>query len=277
MATILGLLLVVTMVANYLGTQLPAQMQVNDANHALAVENQVERLATTLQGVAATGKVGAVVSQPVSLGSVGAPPFAAPDGASIGPGVSGSQVTESYTVSGVVTVPQKSSGGGGASFVVDLRNTYTPKAVVAFDQGAVIYAQPSGLPLMLVGPAISFSGGELSVWVPQFLGTVGTEVGVGTAELSARLVSLLNLSLPLDGFSLSGKVSIAVTTPYAAAWESYFTQPTSTLASDVTCAPKLSVACSGPFNLNGPLGTVYVNVTAKALSIQTATFALTVG
>jgi len=507
------------MLANYLSTQLPAQMGVNDANHVLEVENQVARLAGSILAAAGSNAVGRVLTQPISLGSVGAPPFAAADGASIGPGAQGSYLTESFTVTGTssyvpptvgpaggatykacstqttaslvcstsslvvwnfssssptaysittsggpydinisasgstigytasstapvyllivgnndtltltvsgtsdvihivvignydqvtfaagswtsstltilfvgnydslptgtqtltsshliatfygsydtttlgttslssssvnvyfngfapespsatcpvdnlaastdsvsdasgsaqsgtpysvtyndtsvssgtsppspwtgtfaeptqfpcpyyttVTIPQRSSGAGGASFVVLLRNTYTPRAEVAFDQGAVLYAQPSGMPLMLVNPSISYLGGTLSLWVPEFLGSIGTEAGVGTAELSVRLVSLLNVSLPARGFSLSGTTSIAVKTPFAAAWTSYLSG--TSLAGHTVCAPASSSACKGPFTFNGPLGTVYVNVTATALSIQIATFSLAV-
>jgi len=506
------------MLANYLSTQLPAQMAVNDGNRVLEVENQVARLAASLQAAAGSYAVGRVLTQPVSLGSVGAPPFGAADGGSIGPGAQGSELTDSFTVVGqssyappavgpaggatyktcstqtttslvcstsslvvwnfsstsstsysittsggpydinisassstiaftasssapvyvlvvgnndtltftisgtsdllhivvignndqvtfaagswssstvsvrfvgnydalstgaqslsgsnliasfygsydtaslgtisatsssvkayfngfapktpsatcpvdnlaastdvvynngtqsggtysvtyndtsvssgtapplpwtgtfaeptqfacpyytTVTIPQKSSGSAGASLVVLLRNTYTPRAEVAFDQGAVLYAQPSGVPLMLVNPSISYQGGTLSLWVPEFQGKVGTEAGVGTAELSVRLVSLLNVDLPASGFSLSGTTSIAVKTPFAAAWTSYLSG--TSLASHTACVPASSTACTGPFAFNGPLGTVYVNVTATALAIQIATFSVTLG
>jgi hypothetical protein len=516
--------MVVTMVANYLTTQLPAQMQLNDANRGLSVENQVSRLAASLRAAAASERVGAVVSEPVSLGSLGAPPFAAGDGASIGPGSPGAAETVSFTVNGAsaytppeaghvgghssgsgicttptatsfsdtgscevvwnftgnsksfsfgetgsgfiavnvttnnstimvtgtgsagddyqiigshnsitmtgvgsgpttvtivgsyntlslsttgsspivvyiygnhdpmtvsstgsgpfkgvvygtqdtlsvpsdtgsqkfrlylngfnataptsplcpygnlsatdnvtefnevgsgglteyinnsvgynasgtgagscvgnatcwtthnqnvplttcpfftrVTIPQTQSGAVGASLVVHLRNTYAPAADVAFDQGAVVYAQSNGRPLLLVGPAITYTGGTLALWVPEFLGTVGAEAGDGTAELSARLVSVVSLHLPSDGFSISGTISIKVTTPYAAAWESYF-GAIPALAADVSpCFPATSIACAGPFGFNGPLGTVYLNVTAKALAFQVATYAVTLG
>lgn len=512
----LGLLLVVTMLANYLATQLPAQMQVNDTNHDLLVENQVARLAKAVQDAAQVRAVGAVLSQPVSLGSMGDPPFAPADGASIGPVLQGSEVSASFKVTGgatydppsvgsaggttkgdscttsstsltcsgsakvvwnftsatptsisittsggpyyintsasnstisvtassaapvymivlgsndtitftisgtstvvhlvlvgsydtvefaasgwtsstvtiyavgnhdtvssasmsasssqlvttffgsndsvslgtvsatnsafnvylngfvpskpssscpvdnlaystdsvsvgthsggtynvtyndttvttgsapsgwtatfgtstiscpfyaTVTLSQKSSGTVGASFVVSLKNTYGPAAVVAFDQGAVVVAQRNGIPLMVVDPSIGYTAANqsLSLWVPEFLGNVGTEVGVGTAELSVRLVSLLNVHLPSAGFNLSGPTSIAVTTPFAEAWYSYLNGPTSPLQGDVVCVPSTSSACAGPFSLNGPLGTVYVNVTAKALSMQIATYSI---
>ena len=507
----------VTVVANYLTTQLPAQMRVNDANHALTVENQVSRLAGSLRALAADALVGSVLTQPVSLGSMGAPPFAGSDGSVIGPGASGSSLGVSFTVTGgatyappvvgpaggahygscstqsstaltcsasskvvwnfsaggptsfsmttsggpyyvntsasnstlgvtasssltlyllvvgsndtvtltmsasgnavhiimvgdhdtvsvasgslssttltvyfvgrydllsssslsasnskifvtafgsydntsfgtvsasnsffnvylngftpsspaatcpignlayttdsvsvgthsggtynvtfndttvtsgsapspwtptfgtpsiscpfygTVTMPFKPSGVVGASLVVDLKNTYAPQALVAFDQGAVLYAQPSGLPVMLVGPALNLSGGRLSLWIPEFVNSVGTRVGVGTAELSVRLVGLLNLSLPASGFSVSGVTSIAVTTPFAAAWTTFLNAPGSSLAGDAVCAPARSTACSGPFALNGPLGTVYLNVTASALALEVATYSVTLG
>ena len=50
MATILGLLLVVTVIANYLATTLPAQMSVNDLNHEIAVENQLGHFQAVLSG-----------------------------------------------------------------------------------------------------------------------------------------------------------------------------------------------------------------------------------
>jgi hypothetical protein len=516
-ATMLGLLLVVTMLANYLATQLPAEMQVNDANHALLVENQVSRLASLLAAAANAGAVGAVLTQPVSLGSLGDPPFAAADGASIGPGVQGSGLSTSFTVTGaasyapptvgaaggttkgatcssststtltctdsssakvvwnftsgtptgfsvttsggpyyintsasnstiavtasasltlyllvvgsndtvtltltastntihivlignhdtvsfaagsitsstvlvygvgsndtlqtssltatsskvvatffgsydgvslgtttatnsyfnaylngfvpstpssscpvgnlayttdsvsvgthsggtynvtyndttvttgsapspwaatfgtpsiscpfyaVVSIPQRSSGSVGASFVVELKNTYTPDQFVSFDQGAVVYAQPSGEPLMLVDPSVNYAGGALSLWVPEFLGSVGTQVGTGIAELSVHLVSILNVSLPLSGFSLSGTTSIVVRSPYAAAWYSYLNGPASPVAGNVVCIPKTSSVCVGPFEPTGALGTVYLNLTATALAVEFATYSV---
>jgi len=89
---------VVTLIANYLTTQLPNQMAINDANHVLTVEDQLGRLAASLEAASVANAIERVVSQPVSLGTQGAPPFAAPDGSSIGPGTVGSGITESYTV-----------------------------------------------------------------------------------------------------------------------------------------------------------------------------------
>lgn len=275
-ATVLGLLLVVTLIANYLSTQLPGQMRVNDANHVLTVENQVLRFAAVLRAASAARAVGAVLTQPVSLGSAGEPPMAPPDGASIGPGGPKDTLTYSYTVvSSGSHLSGGSSAGPGAALVTDLRNTYIPRAVVAFDQGAVVFAQPNGLPVMLLGPSITYwPNGTLVVWVPEFYGAFGTEAGVGTAEISARLTSVQNVYFPKGGYSLSGATSIIVTTPYASAWLTALNGVNSTVAGHAVCIPRGSVVCTGPFAFNGPSGTVYINVTAKALALQVAQFTI---
>jgi hypothetical protein len=43
-ATIFGLLLVVSFIANYLSTVLPGQMEVNELSHIATVENELSRL-----------------------------------------------------------------------------------------------------------------------------------------------------------------------------------------------------------------------------------------
>ena len=515
-ATILGLLLVVTMIANYLTTQLPAEMRVNDANHALAVENQVSRLAAAVGLLAEKGVIGGVVSQPVSLGSAGEPPFAGSDGSTIGPGALGSQLTTSFVVAGPsayvppggwpaggnlnrsgcsysppgsnnpttvsctgstvltqnftngshfisvtggsdlhlnfttsystisvaakggagntvtldgshdtlylnatggsnvhltvigsydtvviagaggatvrlllvgnydsvswsangasssfiesawgsydststtntnaavyytgfnatnpfnatcpysnlsgtdsvsgsggsvtynntgyagsgssggwtetwskvqglscpfftkVQVPQRESAGLGATLQVRLRNSYSPAAIVAFDQGAIVYAQESGLPVMLGVPGISFSQGTLELWVPEFLGTVAPEAGAGTAEVSVRLVSLIDLLLPESGFSLKAGSTfyLNVSSAYAAAWtgylSSYLNGTTLKGVATVTCTGPVS-ACKGPFSFGGPLGSVSLAIPATdvlRLNLLLASYSVALG
>ncbi len=105
------------MIANYLITQLPGQMQSNDLQHGLEVEDQVGRLATLIQDDLEGGTVGTEVSQPISLGSNGEPPFAGPDGASILGATAGSGMAISFTLAGPSTYspPQGSPEGGSAS------------------------------------------------------------------------------------------------------------------------------------------------------------------
>ncbi len=523
-------MLVVTMIATYLSTQLPAQMQVNDANHVVTVANQVERFAASLEAAATANAIGGVVTQPISLGSAGDPPFAPPDGASLGPGVQGAEMTAAFVATGGLaysppqvghaggaagacathttttltcgtvthpvvwnftstsaaafavtgsggpyfvntsasastitvtatsatavtllvvgnndtiaitiagsattlhlevlgnndavtfpgatwtsasvgvlligtsdsvaiasgsaitlsgahlivsafgssdsvalgsttattstvvvyftgftpaaptsscpvdnlasstdsvsesgthsggtytvtyndttastgttppspwtatfatppsfdcplyapsTVPVASTGAVGASFVIHLKNTYIPMANVVFDQGATIFAQANGEPLMLSGPGINDTNRLLTIWVPQFVGKFGTTAGAGTAVLSARIVAVSTFALPGNGYTLkSGStIYVNVTTPYAAAWTPYLWQYVNDTQLDgsgttVTCTAAALSACQGPFSFTGPVGTVSLAIPAAAITavqLTVATYSL---
>ena len=516
MATILGLLLVVTVIANYLATTLPAQMSVNDLNHEIAVENQLGHFQAVLNSIARGGVVGAPAAQAFTLGSDGAPPFAAPDGSTIssipgeqpanvsfgvvsthfGPptgwvtggvigtckpgwanttsgvvldcsqsGSKGTNVTynfggsNSYSVTvkgkggafyalnfstnnsvisvtatgnaydlvsvvgngnivsvsatggaslafnvtgnhntvdisqtansavsvsivgnydtvslstssgfsntvlvqgwgsndtfnpgsggqysvwwtgfdpenptsafcpygnlsssdsvGSFTGPQASgtvtynntnysgSGsqkgwtvqynqptpyaciyfaqypGGGASvyaagLLVRMANTYAPGADVVFDQGAVVYAQPGGYPIMIDPPAISYAYGTATVVIPAFLDLVGSESGIGTAAVSLHLVAVSRYSFPGFGWVLDPNhhpLTMKFQTPYAYAWLHYF-KGVPSIAPYVSCAPLTSAACVGPFQPNGPLGTVTFRLPATSLSLVLAVYSI---
>jgi hypothetical protein len=99
-ATILGLLLVVVFLANYLTTTLPNQMAVNDEAHVLQVENQVGRFSALLQAIASEDAYGAQLSAPLSLGSAADPPFAGADGATVSSMTTGAGLGLSFTLSG---------------------------------------------------------------------------------------------------------------------------------------------------------------------------------
>jgi hypothetical protein len=113
-ATLLGLLLVVTFIANYLTTTLPNQMSVNDLNHEIQVENQVGQLQALINSVAESGHAGAPVSQPIMLGSAGSPPFAAPDSGWISPGNLSGGLLVNFTVAPPATVIASPSQDGAA-------------------------------------------------------------------------------------------------------------------------------------------------------------------
>lgn len=100
MAVILSLLLIVTFIANYLSTTLPNTMGQNDVQHEVQVQNQVAQLSALLQETAASGAVGAQVSQPVTLGSAGAPPFAGQDSSMIAPGNLSGGLSVNFTLAG---------------------------------------------------------------------------------------------------------------------------------------------------------------------------------
>lgn len=274
-ATLLGLMLFVTMLANFFATQLPAQMRVNDANRALTVENQFAALSAAMRGVAQADALGGLLTQPVSLGSAPDPPFAPADGGSIGPGAAGAGINITYHVtdgSGSLTIVD--AAGVGASLLVNLRNTYIPNAVVAFDQASVIYAQRGGIPVVITRPLLNYSSsGTLKVFVPQFEGALGSEAGTGTAELSVRLDAVQNTVLPLDGATLTTGSStvLTITSRFAAGWYSYL-QSDPHLEPYTTCKMANGSACTGPFSFTGPLGKVTVTVPATGLELQIATF-----
>jgi hypothetical protein len=526
-ATILGLLLVVTFIANYLTTTLPSQMSVNDVNHEVQVENQVGQLQALLDSVADSGRVGAPVSQPISLGSAGSPPFAGPDSGWISPGnlsggfnvnftvgaaptfvtpsqdgaagkgactgptptrcpagtwftaavspsvandllvlaitvyeqgatlttadvsdgagstwnlvntggnaVSGgtcratnfcqyifwavdssigsdtvtigatglsahdasailfalesvntaspisasgafataTSTTASATVaapaSGLVLGLVSSASGGtsttfptitagaagtpctatctliasedgeswgvtfgesepattagtytasatlstayawgeralaispavitppggtsitsggsppGASLVVHLSNTYAPAAEVAFDQGAVVYAQPGGVPLMIDAPSFSYSTSSVSLTIPVFQGTIPSESGTGTADVMLRLLSTNTYQFPVTGFALQHHVTLSLRTPYWAAWMTYFAS-THSLAGLVSCTNLAGTTpCPSPtsasYQPGQSLATITLSLPATSLTLGVAVFAVSV-
>jgi hypothetical protein len=273
----LGLLLVVTFIANYLGTTLPAQMATNDVSHDLAVENQASVFATLVANAVNGGEVGVSVSQPISLGSAGDPPFAGPDGGTLTSGASSSALSVSFSVksAGGVVSPFTLEGPVGAEVVVHLQNSYAPPADVAFDEGAVVFAQAGGLPVIVGAPGIAYApNGTLTLLLPQFLGSVGSEAGTGTVALSMYLASTSTLAFPSKGSSLASSVTIQVVSRYAYAWKSYFADQFANLTTNCT-GP--AAACSGPFGFQGPVGTVTVQVPVKALQAIVGSFTLASG
>jgi hypothetical protein len=278
-ATILGLLLVVTFIANYLTATLPGQMSANDLNHELLLENQLGQFSALLPAVSATGITGAQVSQPISLGTASQPPFAGADHSVLSRGNLTGGITVSYSVTGPGPTTQTISNTGmpGASVLVHAQNTYATPSDVAYDQGAVIYAQPGGQPIMIDSPSISLANGALSIWVPSFQGTPTTESGIASAEVYARLIAYTSLSYPVNGFSLTSgsSVTLTVVTPYPSVWVSFFNAlPSSATAS---CAGVRSV-CTSAYQSSGPSATVTIALTGvTSLTVDYATFGVSFG
>jgi hypothetical protein len=167
-----------------------------------------------------------------------------------------------------------------AALVVHLNNVYSTRAEVALDQGAVVYAQPGGLPVFVVPPRITLSRGVLSLFVPQFVGHIGSESGVGTADVSLRLLSTQEIVIPSNGFSFQSgtQITITVITPYAAAWYAYFHSASSGFAPYVTCSGSNSV-CTALYNPGGPLGTIKLSIptTGLHLSLLVGLFSVSLG
>jgi hypothetical protein len=168
-----------------------------------------------------------------------------------------------------------SSGVLAAGFIVHLRNTYAPPADVAFDAGAVIYAQQAGKAVLVDPPTLNLTDGTLTVFVPQFVNTVGVEAGIGTAILTTRLLSATSLNLPSGGFSLpsGANVLVTITTPYAMAWMAYFQADEPALYAHASCSGP-TAACSGPFYFGGPLGTVKLLIPVTTIDLSVGTFSV---
>jgi hypothetical protein len=279
-ATILGLLLVVTFIANYLTTTLPQYMSVNDVNHDLLVQNEVGRFAALLSAVSSARAVDAALTQPVVLGSEGLPPFATPDSASISSTIYGSSESVEFGLTGTTPglVDQVSTD---AAFYVLLHNSYAPVAEVAYDYGAVIFTQQNGIPNMIDPPPITITGTgaakAATIWMPVFSSQVTSEGGTETAILSLELSSVSSQTFPSGGFTLTGsKVTVSITTPYAAAWMEYFDPPTSPFAGDATCTPAGASVCSptGTFLTTGSDGTVKLVLPVSTITLTVATFTI---
>jgi hypothetical protein len=162
-----------------------------------------------------------------------------------------------------VQVMESPSSVQSAGIDVHLLNTYAPLTDLAFDAGGIVYAQPGGVPLLVDPPGISIRNSasgvtSASIWFPIFQGQVASEAGISTADMSARLVSNFELDLtPKTSYQVANNtiISIAITTPFASGWWSYFnaTYPASWLA----CTGN---GCLTPYTGLGDFGTVTLNI-----------------
>ena len=104
-ATVLGLLLVVTFLSNFLETQLPAAVTAAEFDHILQVENQLARLQATVLAQVHSVAPGLNLPSPVSLGSRAVPPFGPPSAGSIAPESALAKLTGSYSLGTIVDDP----------------------------------------------------------------------------------------------------------------------------------------------------------------------------
>jgi hypothetical protein len=169
---------------------------------------------------------------------------------------------------------------GVAGFVVHLQNTYAPAAEVAYDQGAVVFAQPGGLPIFIAPPPITLVNHVLTLFVPWFSNSVSGEAGIGTADVSLQLISTTSVTLPSNGFGFvnGSKVTLTVVSQYAAAWYAYFLA-SGAFHSYVSCTGSNQV-CTRNYYSTGiaPLGTVTLSIptTGLTLNVLTAVFSVRV-
>lgn len=178
-----------------------------------------------------------------------------------------------------MTQPFSTASVPGSGFVVSLRNTYAPSAEVAYDEGAVVFAQPGGAPEIVDPPPLALSTGVLSVMVPVFKGTIGSEAGTATAVVGLRLVADQSFAYPTAGYSLASGTNVVITiiTPYAYAWMSYFKSHSSFASTTLTCTGANNVCSSSyAYEPGGPLGKIVMSVPSViSLTVTQAYFAVT--
>lgn len=207
-ATLLGLLLVVTFIANFLTTIVPNQMQVNDLNHEVAVQNQFGRLSALLASAGAEGSVGMQVVQPISLGSDGVAPWASPDGSSVGGGRNGSNLSLSYGILGaVVYLPSEGSSQGGPPLPIGC--TFTSSS----DTGVSCIGGGSGLTYNFSGndQAFTLSTSGSSSFISVNYSTNGSTIAISLSGSTNILVGLYgsNNSVTFSGLG-SGSLGLII-------------------------------------------------------------------
>jgi len=110
-ATILGLLLVVTFIAQFVIAPLPTQMSAIEYEHTLLVENQLARLQATVLAQASYPGTPIVLTSPVTLGSGAVLPWASPAAATVGAEPGSIRTSATYALSQVVPAPPNWNAG----------------------------------------------------------------------------------------------------------------------------------------------------------------------
>lgn len=168
----------------------------------------------------------------------------------------------------------------GSGVIARLSNVYISSADVAYEYGAEIYAQVGGIPVMLSGPEFRLGmapGGalDLTVWLPEFEGSVATETGVGTAAILLQPVQETSVTLPTTGSTstLLAPPSLVLQTYYPQAWLSYFAANPTLFPSGGSCS---GANCTALYNPANGLSTVTATfVAVPNLTIQVALFSVT--
>lgn len=183
-----------------------------------------------------------------------------------------------------------------ATFVVHLANRYAPPVEIAFDQGAVIYAQPGGIPFMVDPPPVTATGGFATVWVPALDNKVGAESGTGTVALTLRQMVVQRYTFPGGGWQIdpSRPLTLVYHTPYYMAWLNHFCEDTSFTSSGASVSLTFdnpngsgnqSWGCDqsrNPWNFTqvyqsgGPIGQVVLRIPVTSVAVRLAVFSISV-
>src|SRR5208282_2317896 len=165
----------------------------------------------------------------------------------------------------------------GSGMTVALRNTYAPSGEVAYDAGAVVFAQYGSYPVIVDDPSLSLTvgggvGGNVtaaSIWLPFFSNLVGSVSGSGTETLNLRLTqshSYLLSSSNNTTLSINPNVpvNLVINTPYAYAWATWLTNHLA-FSGLWTCLP--APICTGAYIAGASLGRVTVTIPATNLQL----------
>lgn len=112
-ATILGLLLVVTFISSFILQPLPQQMAALESQHALQVEDQLARLQATILAEAQNPSYRVALSTPITLGSAALPPWGAASPGQILPEGGSVRTVTNYQLAHVV--PHEPNWNNGSS------------------------------------------------------------------------------------------------------------------------------------------------------------------
>ena len=104
-ATVFGLMLVVTFISAFVLQPLPSEMTAIEYTHMLQVENQLSRLQAMILAQASSSERVLTLSSPVTLGSGSVPPWSQPSQGAIQPEGGSIRAQESYQISQVVAAP----------------------------------------------------------------------------------------------------------------------------------------------------------------------------
>jgi hypothetical protein len=209
-ATILGLLIVVVFIANYLTATLPGQMSINDLDHVVQVENQVGRFQALLESASATSAIGAELTAPITLGSQGQPPFASADSGQIGPSANGSYFQVNSTLSGPLIYTPPTGGTAGTGYDV-------PAGGCAVSATGAVCSGTNRFQWNFSGSAVNYA---FTTTAGSYLINV-TDSGASNVA-QATITVTASASNPLDLLVIGNNDTIPVTIPVTATFVNVF-------------------------------------------------------
>ncbi len=154
-------------------------------------------------------------------------------------------------------------------------NAYAPSGEVAYDAGAVVYAQYGAYPVFVDPPSIALTaaGGLVTaaaVWLPFFSNVVGSVGGVGTETLDVGVLHtqsvVVNGSSPTFAINPGVPIRIVIQTPYAEGWDAYLNARPA-FSGLWSCAP--APICTGVYVAGATLGTISITIPATNLQLIT--------